>query len=75
MKVHTCMYKCIAGAEGVLESVIQMQKYFPKGRPKRGGRLVFTNILLVCDEEIEKIIRDVKYSLERYKIRIEVQYM
>ena len=50
-----------------------MQKYYPKGRPKREGRLVFTNVLLVYDEEIEEIIKDVKYSLERCKIRIGVQ--
>ena len=50
-----------------------MQKYYPKGRPKREGRLVFTNVLLVYNEEIEEIIKDVKYSLERYKIRIGVQ--
>ena len=52
-----------------------MQKYFPKGRPKKVGGLVFTNILIAYDKEIEKISRDVKHSLERYKIRIEVQCM
>ena len=52
---------------------MQMQKYYPKGRPKREGKLVFTNVLLVYDKEIEEIIKDVKYSLERCKIRIGVQ--
>ena len=69
------MYKFIASVEGVPELVIQMQKYFPKDRPKRGDRLVFANVLLVHNEEIEEIIRDAKYSLERYKIMIGVQCM
>ena len=57
--------------EGILESVIQIQKYFPKGRLKRGNRQVFMNTLIVYNKEIDKIIRGVKHGLERYKIRIE----
>ena len=57
----------------MLESAIQIQKYFPKDRPKKGGRLVFTNVLIAYNEEIEDITSDVKYSLDRYKIRIGVQ--
>ena len=69
-KVCTCINKCIIGEDSIPESVIQIQKYFPKGRPKRGGGLVFMNMLIVYDEEIEEIIRDMKYSLEMYKIKI-----
>ena len=50
-----------------------MQKYFLKCRQKKGGRLVFTNMLIAHYEEIEEIIRDMKYSLEKHKIRIGVQ--
>ena len=49
-----------------------MQKYFLKGRLKREDRLVFTSVLLAYNKEIEEIIRNVKYSLERHKIRIGV---
>ena len=66
------MHKHIAGEDRVPESVTQMQKYFSKGRPKKGRGLVFTNVLITHDEEIEDIISDVKYSLERHKIRIGV---
>ena len=66
------MHKCIMNTEGIPESVIQMQKYFPKGSPKRRGRLVFANMLLVYSKEIEEIISGIKHSLERHKIRIGV---
>ena len=66
------MHKYIAGKDGVPELVTQMQKYFLKGRPKIGSGLVSTNILIAHDKEIKEIIRDMKYSLERYKIRIRV---
>ena len=66
------MYECTVSVEDISESVVQMQKYFPKGRDKRGERLVFANMLLVHNEEIEEIIRNVKCSLERSKIRIRV---
>ena len=69
------MHKCIVGKDSIPELVIQMQKYFPKGRPKRGDKLVFTNILIAHDKGIEEIIRDMKCSLERHEIRIEVQCM
>ena len=67
------MHECINSAERVLESVAQIQKYFPKGRLKKGGGLALANILLVYDKEIDKIIRDMKHSLERCKIRIGMQ--
>ena len=74
-KAHTYMCECVSSVEGISESVTQIQKYFSKGRPKRGGGLVFTNILLVHNEEIKEIIRDIKHILERHKIRIGVQCM
>ena len=36
VQVHVCMNKCIDEADIVPELVIQMQKYFLKGRPERG---------------------------------------
>ena len=71
-KVYMHVYEHVAGEDSIPESVIQIQKYFPKDRPKRGDRLVFTNTLIVHDKEIEEIIKNVKYSLERHKIRIGV---
>jgi len=47
-------------------------KYFSKGRLKKEEVLVLMNLLLAYDEEIDKIIRDAKCSLDRYKIRIGV---
>ena len=74
-KTHAYVHECIIGIDSVLELVTQMQKYFSKSRLKRGDRLVFINVLIAHNEEIEEVIRDVKHSLERCKIRIEVQCM
>ena len=52
-----------------------MQKYFSKGRSKKGKGLVFTNVLIAHDKEIEDIMSNAKYSLERHKTRIGVQCM
>ena len=73
-KVYAFTCKYIDSTERVPESIMQIQKYFPKGRLKKGGELVF-DALLVHDKEIEEIIRDAKHSLERCKIRTEVQRM
>ena len=59
-KVHAFTCKYIDSTERVPEFMIQIQKYFSKSRLKRGKQLVFANILLAHDEEIEKIIRYVK---------------
>ena len=45
-------------------SITQLHKFFPKGRPKRGGGTVFTNLLLLHDEKIEDIIIDMKDAME-----------
>ena len=38
-----------------------MQKYFPKGRPKKIGSTVFINILIAYNKEIKDIISDAKH--------------
>ena len=42
-KVWTGKIKCINKVEKILVSIIQIQKFFPKGRSKRAGGIVFTN--------------------------------
>ena len=51
-------------------SITQLHKFFPKGRPKRGGGTVFTNLLLLHDEGIEDIILDMKDAMEAYNPKI-----
>ena len=48
----------------------QLQKYFPKGKPKRGGGTVFTNFLLLHDEEIDDMIIDMKDGMEAFNPKI-----
>ena len=42
-KVSAGKIKCINKAEKILVSIIQIQKFFPKGRSKRAGGIAFTN--------------------------------
>ena len=60
-KVSTRKIKCINKVEKVLLSITQIQTFFPKGRPKRVKGIVFTNFLLMYNEEIKDIIQDIKY--------------
>ena len=51
-------------------SITQLQKYFPKGKPKKGGGTVYTNILILHSEDIEDMITDMKDGLEARNPRI-----
>ena len=44
---------CINHPIKMLRSITQLQKFFPKGRLKRGGGTVFANILIPHNEEIK----------------------
>ena len=55
-KVSTGQIKCIDKVDKVLVSTAQIQKLFPKGKSKRVGGVVFTNPLLMHNEDIIKII-------------------
>ena len=55
---------CLDHPGKMQRSITQLHKFFPKGRPKRGGRTVFTNLLLLHDEKIEDIIIDMKDAME-----------
>ena len=61
---------CIDHPRKMPRSITQLQKFFPKGRPKRGGGTVFTNILLLHNENIEDMILDMKDSLAAYNPKI-----
>ena len=41
--IHCPRSTCIDNLTKILRSVTQLQKYFPKGKPKRGSGMVFTN--------------------------------
>ena len=71
--IHDYKIKCINSVESIPTSIIQLQKFFPKGRPKKLGRTVFTNILIVYNKDIEGIIEDLKISLEQYNRKIRKQ--
>ena len=45
----------------ILISITQIQKYFSKCRPKRKEGSVFANFFLIYNEDIEKIILNIKY--------------
>ena len=51
----------------------QLQKYFPHGRPKRGGRTVFTNFLLLHEKRVEDMILDIKDKMQVKNLRISKQ--
>ena len=61
---------CIDHPRKMPRSITQLQKFFPKGRPKRGGGTVFTNILVLHNELIEDMIMDMKDGLAAYNPRI-----
>ena len=61
---------CIDHPRKMPRSITQLQKFFPKGRPKRGGGTVFTNILLLHNENIEDIILDMKDGMTSYNPKI-----
>ena len=48
----------------------QLQKYFPKGKPKRGGGTVFTNFLILHDKEVNDIVIDMKDGIETFNAKI-----
>ena len=45
---------------------MQIQKFFPKGRPKRVEGTVFNNVLIVDNEDIDNTLEDLRGSVERY---------
>jgi hypothetical protein len=61
---------CIDHPRKMPRSITQLQKYFPKGKPKKGGGTVYTNILILHKEDIEDMITDMKDGLEAYNPRI-----
>ena len=54
----------------VPRSIVQLLKYFPKGKPKQEGGIVFTNFLLLHNERVEDMIMDVKNSMEIFNAKI-----
>ena len=63
--IYDCKNKCINSVESMQTSITQFQKFFPKGRPEKLGGIVFTNVLVVHNEDIEEIVEDLKIGLER----------
>ena len=61
---------CIDHPRKMLRSITQLQKFFPKGKPKRGGGTVYANFLILCNEQIEDMIMDMKDGLETCNPRI-----
>ena len=61
---------CIDHPRKMPRSITQLQKYFPKGKPKKEGGTVYTNILILHKEDIEDMITDMKDGLEAYNPRI-----
>ena len=68
--IHCPRSTCIDNLTKIPRSVTQLQKYFPRGKPKRGGGTVFTNFLLLHDEEIEDMIIDMKDGMEAFNTKI-----
>ena len=68
--IYNYKNKCINSVESIPTSITQLQKFFPKGRLKKLGRTVFTNALVVYNEDIEGMIEDLKIGLERYNGKV-----
>ena len=47
----------------MLRSIAHVQKFFLKSQPKRGGATVFTNMLILHNENIEDMMLDMKDSV------------
>ena len=71
-KVSTSKTKCIDKVDKVSVSITQIQKLFPKGRPKIVGGTMFTNFLLLHDKDIDDITQDMRYQLDEYNTKLEV---
>ena len=54
----------------ILRSITQLQKYFPRGKPKRGSGTVFTNLLLLHNEKIEDMVIDIKDNMQTFNPKI-----
>ena len=58
-------------------SIVQLQKYFPKGKPKREGGTIFTNLLLLHDKKVDDMMLDMKDSMQKCNLKLgkqRVQY-
>ena len=69
-RYHDYTKSCIDLVEKVLSSITQMQKYFLKGRPKKVGSTVFTNVLIAYNKDIDNTLENLRGSLERYNRKI-----
>ena len=49
-KKHCARSQHIDHLSKIPKSITQLQKYFPRVIPKRGGGIVFTNLLLLHEE-------------------------
>ena len=54
---------CIDHPKKLLRSITQLHKFFLKDRPKRGGGIVHTNILILHNKKIENMMLDMKDSM------------
>ena len=54
---------CIDQIAKIPRSITQLHKYFPRGKPKKGGGTICTNCLILHDEEIDDIILDLKEGM------------
>ena len=62
-KINNYRSVCIDYLNKLPKSITQLQKYFPKGRLKQAGRIVFINFLMLHNEKVEDMIIDMKDSL------------
>lgn len=70
-RVITCeRIMCIDQVPKIPRSITQLHKYFPKGKPKRSGGTIFTNCLILHNEDIDDIILDLKEGINSYNPRI-----
>ena len=54
-------------------SITKLRKHFPKGKPKRGSSVIFTNYLILRVEEIEDMLLDMKNRVKLYNAKISKQ--
>ena len=76
-KVHCNRNACIDQLNKLPKSITQMQKCFPKGKPKRGGVTFFTDFLLLHDEKVDDVIVDMKENMHSFNTKMgkqRVQY-
>ena len=72
-KNHYLKKSCVDQPGNIPRSITQLQKFFTRGKPKKGGGTVHTSLFLLHDEVIADMIIDMKDGMEAFNPKISMQ--